>query len=176
MKYLIILTLFILSACSSQHKKPVDNIQKELIPLSIGNSWAYIDTVSGKKLYAKVDTKQEINGVTWYRYNEFGDLFWVRNEGEKQFEAIDYFGAKSIDQVSDINESVVLRTDVAAYEFSGDNKASYKPCSRPTKVPAGTFDCHIITFDLGEDQFSASYYAPGVGLIKISIKQKCCIL
>jgi len=171
MNYIVITCLTILSVCSSRIlAQPAQEVRtsndEEIIPLSVGNSWAYIDITSGKKQYSKVEKEQIVNGMSWFKYNEFGDSFWVKNIGKKQYEAFDYFDLPSMDNKTPLKEVLIIRTDVSEYTFEGILRAEYQLCREPLKVPAGIFNCHIITFHFNKDQFSINYYAEGVGLIK----------
>lgn len=160
MKKALFLWLIFLSGCIEK-----DSSQTGLVPLAVGNSWTYVDTETGEESTSSVESKQLVNGVYWFKYNELGDSFWVRNEGLDQFEAIDFFNEQQID--STIGEEVlVLTTSKNKYAFQGIKSASYKRCDTLIKVPAGEFECHIIHFEFGEQLFSRNYYAEGIGLIK----------
>ncbi|OUR73106.1 hypothetical protein A9Q78_04910 [Methylophaga sp. 41_12_T18] len=172
MKKLLFVILLVLSACVEQPVKndpTVHKTQLELIPLTVGNTWTYVDKSTGKQVKSLVEKSQIIDGVEWFKYNEVGDSFWVRNRGLEQFEAIDFFNEDKI-QSSIENEALVLTTLTTEYMTPGVIKATSKPCSIPLKVPAGEFNCHIIQFEFGNNQFSKNYYAKGVGLIKNEFK------
>lgn len=136
-----------------------------LIPLAVGNQWSYIRTDTDEIAHSQVEKSQSVKGNTWYLYNEFGDRFWVRNEGLNQFEAADFFDTDFIDG-DDIDEVKVINADKDSYSFDGIESASYKKCPDEITVPAGTFSCHIVIFDLGDGLHSEHYYAEGVGLLR----------
>ena len=152
----------------AQDKPPI------LIPLQVGNTWSYTQTEtdkSGKSLgrivvSARVVADQKIGSKHWFKYQEFGDDFWIRNGPGGQFEAV-----LEDDETSpgkNTKEILYYRTSKNTLPFKyeleyGDMTLISKSKSVSTK--AGKFKCYhyqLVESDLKIDMF----IAPGKGLIK----------
>lgn len=159
-----------LSACSIAPITDMSaKIEKQpgLVPLAVGNNWKYMENGNKNSIItSSVEKSQNVNGVTWFLYNEMGDRFWVRNVGLEQYESIDSANMDSIN-ISNINEQLVLSKpdgNIKTYYVEQDS-ITYKPCLTPITVKVGTFECHTYTFDMGDGYYSTSYYVENIGVV-----------
>ena len=149
--------------------KPVD-----LIPLQVGNTWNYSQSEldkSGKLLgrkgvQAKVADEKKIGNKHWYKYQEFGDNFWVRNDTGGQYEAI--LDDEETSPNKNTKEILFYRYPAKAtptkykLEF-GEMTLVSKSTTVETK--AGKFACYhyrLVESELKIDMFMS----PGKGLVK----------
>ena len=173
MKHFIKSLLVISLSCLLLNCTPTNTAQRSnasklgpaLIPLAVGNTWTYTRLETNETLQSKVEKSQNLNGTTWYLYNEVGERFWVRNEGMNQYEALDFYDAEEI-KGEEIKTAMVLNVDAASYSFESVESASYRKCKTSITVPAGTFACHLIRFELGQGEYSENYFKEGIGLLK----------
>lgn len=154
-----------LSACTPRYSRS-DLEPDALIPLSVGNSWNYVQVDGTKSGSAKVLKSSSHAGSSWFLYKEFGDIFWLKNEGGVQVEALNAFGEENLPVV--LKEEIIFNSpdeSPSVYESSG-GKIQYRQCNEDLEVPAGRFPCHVYTIDLGDGTSSVNYYSQGVGLIR----------
>lgn len=138
-----------------------------LIPLAVGNVWEYRDARTGEKAQARVIKRAEAEGQVWYLYEEFGELYWLRNNGVEQIEAIGQYGNNRIDGA--LSPATIFRPPAAvagAYTAPTGDVIEYAPCEDPLTVPAGRFPCYRYTMTLGDGGVSTNHFAVGVGVIR----------
>lgn len=137
-----------------------------LYDLNVGAEWFYeTEGMAAENGVARIDESRTVDGITWYRLYEFGDVFWVRNGEGGQIEAFevgeDGFGARGAGE-----EVLVFRYPTEpgdSWEFHGTQVIYLGVQSMD--VPAGSFDCHAYHLDMGEGDYSLSCFAAEVGLI-----------
>ncbi|MCK8517154.1 hypothetical protein M0534_12565 [Methylonatrum kenyense] len=139
-----------------------------LLPLADGNRWIFIsEDDPSVTMEALVTESRTVDGETWYRYEEFGYGYWLRNVGPEQWQA----NSEPRDEAP--GHMVALADPATApdwYPYDG-LVVDYEACEEPMTVPAGTFDCYVYTFEFGDDLYTRSVFAPGVGMIHTTFEQ-----
>lgn len=149
--------------------------QSGLIPLKVGNTWNYSLSrydKAGKLLgredaTAKVAEEKKVGPKTWYKLNEFGDDFWVRDDAEGQYEAVlNYEEETSPDRRT--RESLFYRypVDETPFKYKLEfGEMTVVSDSTEVTTNAGKFSCYhyqLVETDLKIDMFIAR----GKGLVK----------
>ena len=139
-----------------------------LLPLADGNRWIFVsEDDASVTMEALVTESRTVEGETWYRYEEFGYGYWLRNVGEEQWQAT----SEPDDEAP--GHMVALADPATApdwYPYDG-LVVEYEACEEPMMVPAGTFDCYIYTFAFSDELYTRSVFAPGVGMIHTTFEQ-----
>lgn len=147
---------------------PVLAQTEPLLPLADGNRWTFVsEDDPSVTMQALVTESRTVDGETWYRYEEFGYGYWVRNVGEEQWQAT----SEPVDEAP--GRMVALADPAGApdwYPYDG-LVVEYEACEEPMTVPAGTFDCYVYTFEFSDEHYTRSVFAPGVGMIHTTFEQ-----
>lgn len=153
----------------------------QLIPLQVGNTWVYSQSKSDKSggilqledAYARVVEEKKVGDKTWYKYLEFGDNYWVRNDTGGQYEADCFFTGTSPDK--DTEEYLFLRYPVQdtpiKYEVPSGDVMNVVSESVAVKTEAGEFRCYhyrIVDSEVeSEVEFTVDLFiSPGKGLVR----------
>ena len=154
----------------------------DLLPLRLGNRWAYRKTVhfAGSDLPEVTDTFSMVRGVflcndeRWFQYEEDGVCFWINNRKGGQYE-----GEVGLDEESGAlivdRDYLVFRwpakpgnqwqyhVDLAGEE--GPTQVTCKSADEPVEAPAGKFRC--VVYEMSDDYVNSRFwFAPGVGLVR----------
>ena len=190
-----ILTAFavIIAACSDSTGIDDDAVitpnDAVIKPLSIGNTWNYINTeldtagtvVFSTEDFTKIVASQEIDGETWYIEQQgenpaLKQTLVNRGDGLYTDHGHAYFHPDSPYRI--VAYPVVKGEEfiVNRYEIAGKTRELYRrvlDVNIKTTVPAGTFRCikyaDRLTDHSGrvlQDTVNINYYAPNVGLVK----------
>lgn len=138
-----------------------------LFELHVGAEWLYeMEGTENRQGVVRIETAHAVDGVLWYRLNEFGEVFWIRNGDGGQIEAlnVDEDGPHMRGDADD--ELLVFHYPAEAGERWSffDTEVTYQGV-RSMSLPAGGFDCHAYHLDMGDGDYSLSCFTPEVGLV-----------
>ncbi|MBZ2190548.1 hypothetical protein K8B33_15670 [Alcanivorax sp. JB21] len=139
---------------------------EELFALNAGAEWFYeMEGGEAPEAVVRIDETRSVHGVVWYRLDEFGDVFWVRNGDGGQIEAVEA-GDNGPDEKRFYEEVLVFRYPAEPGERWElfDTEFTYQGL-RPVDVPAGRFDCHAYHLDMGDGRYALSCFVPKIGLV-----------
>ena len=139
----------------------------ELYPLKVGNYWKY--EVKGKSTYFvtnKVVDKKVIGHKTWYKYIEYGEIYWIRNGKGGQYEAMDW--------LDNANPKTKPKHEVLFFKYPLKSTIQYKVPSntiqallplKSIKTPAGEYRCILYKMITKGKVLAENCIAPGVGVV-----------
>ncbi len=149
-----------------------------IMPLEVGNAWVYqiyaLDTAGNALRLASIDTLMVVEDTTvnyerWFRVTGLPrtegwvinreDGFWFARPNEQPF-LFAKFPAEVGDRYTSTIGQVEAHTTLAAISVE-------------VTVPAGTYLCHKYIQKIGPLEATTNYYfAPGIGLVKMSIMDR----
>lgn len=157
---------------------PLHGISQSMIPLSVGNKWTYIKTVTHNGVVSQQDTTYSyikktivLNGKTWYVSHEDGEDYTVRTENDEQYEI------ETLEGVAHANQEFLIyglpqKHRKRSYNTPYD-KVTVGNKHYTLKTKLGTFKCLRYRFTaFNEEQTSDyidTYICVGIGIIKIKM-------
>lgn len=139
----------------------------EFYPLNVGNFWKY--KVTGDTNYLirnKVIAKKVIQDQTWYMYVEYKDIFWVRNDTDGHYEAIDWFGNADPGNLPN-NEQLLFKYPLNSsmkYKVADFEVEAVFP-ARTVTTPAGQFQCILYKIITDGTVTAENCITPGIGVV-----------
>jgi len=149
--------------------------QQSLFPMEVSRSWTYRVHFEGKPDSAREVTNGiietiDIEGVTWYSLQEYGDRFWIRNSDIGQMEAVNIYGRKPHD-LEGIDSKVIRQEVMFKFPVKKgeswvilENTLRYEGLESK-KVPAGEFQCHLYSITQYGQTYSHSCIAEDIGVV-----------
>ena len=137
-----------------------------LFYFSVGLEWKYQVEGDDKRVVTNAVTDvKTVKGRNWYKLEEYGETFWVGNSSLGQVEAIDFFEGDP-GQLDEPEEVLIFKFPAKVGEiwYNVDSPTSYDGVKTLT-VPAGTFNCHMYTINMGNGDYSKSCIAKDVGVV-----------
>jgi len=145
---------------------PNSSLADSLFDLKKGSTWTYeVVDVQKYKVVNKVSAVKNIRGVNWYKLIEYEEVFWVRNSERGQIEAVNFV---------DISLSqTVTPVEVLIYKYPAEKGDEWDVFGSPVRyqglqkvtVPAGSFNCHMYFFDMGNSNYSKTCIAKDIGVV-----------
>lgn len=161
----LILMIFFIFLCTFNGQAEV------LAPLTVGNYWKYVND-KGELSVSKIVKSEMFQGHSWYLLEDFGDMFWIRNGEDGQYELKDQVNIETIPLDEPINEVLQFKYPIDGFEnyFTDYDRIMAKTLYDSIEVPAGTFDNIVVyTIVMSDKDYAKNWYAPGVGLIKLEM-------
>ncbi len=192
--FLVVQVALLLSAtiyvgCGENDTSGPTKPEDAIVPLSVGNYWAYVDTVFDSGVVTQVDSyKVGVTGTTTITHSDrIYEVFLVKPFDMETDQPNDYAslrrnesdGLWSFGTMSSMHTRIV-RSLLVKYPVSvGDTwQHAYIETSRVECVavneeyetPAGTFKCHVYKFQTPHYDIY-SYYVPTIGAVAHIAKQ-----
>lgn len=145
---------------------PTVTYAEPLFYFNVGAKWTYlIDGPTRSTVTNTITEVKSMNGKSWYKLLEYGEIFWVTNTEIGQVEAVNFFGEEYLTK-DEIEESLVFKYPAKIGESWNNlaSKTTYEG-GKTVTVPAGTFDCHGYIIDMGSGDYSYSCIAKGIGIV-----------
>ncbi len=171
-------TVGLIIAAAIGHAK--DESHQNYFPLAVGNSWTYTDGTE-QKTFTIVGV-QEINGQTYYKFDDYFSLCWPQVTWEREV-------LFRYDSASDRVLMCLSRKEVTRYGFSGDLFFALGDGLIDGHLVQTGVSCNVlhrefdnclsfkfVGIDCGPDAYGfGEYLAPNVGIIKFVVPGGPCI-
>lgn len=172
-----IISILILTTCSSKVTSPEENKSSSIIPLKLGNTWEYYVTYfdSVGIMYEAKHVSQFVNGkinildLTWYCYNSYKN-YWYTNKSDGY-----WLYYKSTNGAEDQSMLIYKYPTIVGEKYADIDVISV---DEEIQVPAGKFKCiHLLqgsdSPSDNSDYSSEIYLCPKIGLIRsVQMKRK----